>query len=197
MSPSFDGPTVRAMLSVRGTRKSYVNKPKPVGQDHRDYLIERVVNGIDDAPEDGCWEWRGALLKDGYGYLGVAGKKIRVHRITYMLANGDIPEGLGILHSCDNPPCCNPKHLRAGTQADNARDMVDRNRHEYPCGEDSYRVKLKESHVLLILAMIKKGHPLAELAEMFRVSRTHVRYISEGKTWKHITSPAPSPEPSL
>lgn len=50
------------------------------------------------------------------------------HRVAYEIANGPIPDDLWVLHSCDNPPCCNPSHLRVGTYKDNVRDRVERDR---------------------------------------------------------------------
>lgn len=78
---------------------------------------------------DGCWEWQGARLPKGYGRIGIDGSVQLVHRVMYTLDQGQIPEGLHVLHSCDNPPCCNPGHLRAGTPSDNMLDAVERGRH--------------------------------------------------------------------
>lgn len=74
-----------------------------------------------------CIVWPGRLDKDGYGVINVAGHK-KAHRLIYTLFAGQIPPGLGILHSCDNPKCVNPAHLRPGTASDNARDRVVRGR---------------------------------------------------------------------
>lgn len=72
---------------------------------------------------DGCWIWRGCTTADGYGQFLYKQKSYRTHRVAYeVLNNTSIPEGFLILHSCDNPPCCNPKHLRVGTDFDNAQD---------------------------------------------------------------------------
>lgn len=77
---------------------------------------------------DRCWEFMGALTAAGYGLVGYQGRLVYAHRLAYELAVGPIPDGLRILHTCDNPPCCNPAHLRAGTAADNSRDMVAKGR---------------------------------------------------------------------
>lgn len=77
-----------------------------------------------------CWPWPGAL-QAGHGY-GIVGHGTYAHRVSYVAHHGLIPDGLFVLHSCDNPPCVNPAHLRAGTNADNMRDAVERGRHWTP-----------------------------------------------------------------
>ena len=73
--------------------------------------------------EGGCWVWQGARQRE-YGSVGFEGKVRRAHRVSYEMAYGPIPDGAHVLHSCDNPPCVNPSHLRPGTRADNMRDRV-------------------------------------------------------------------------
>lgn len=75
-----------------------------------------------------CWEWSGAKIPKGYGQLGFLGKHTYAHRVSWELCFGKIPQGLCVLHKCDNPPCVNPKHLFLGTIADNNRDMFRKNR---------------------------------------------------------------------
>lgn len=70
-----------------------------------------------------CWLWMGKRIVK-YGYFNHR----RAHRVAWELTHGDIPKGLYVLHSCDNPPCVNPAHLRLGTQFDNMADMHDRGR---------------------------------------------------------------------
>jgi hypothetical protein len=79
-------------------------------------------------PKTGCWEWTRSRSKKGYGQIWIVDKFFRVSRVAHEIYIGPIPEGLNVLHSCDNPPCFNPKHLFAGTQGDNVRDSVKKGR---------------------------------------------------------------------
>src|ERR1035437_9401783 len=75
------------------------------------------------AGDDGCWPFKGAKNWNGYGSFVRRGKRYKAHRVVYELAHGPIPEGKSICHSCDNPPCCNLKHLWAGSHRENMADM--------------------------------------------------------------------------
>jgi hypothetical protein len=78
---------------------------------------------------NGCLEWTGPREPDGYGRIYFDGKTVRTHCLAWILANGPIPAGLVIRHFvCDNPPCCDPDHLRSGTVADNNADMTAKGR---------------------------------------------------------------------
>lgn len=75
-----------------------------------------------------CWIWKKSKTNLGYGKAFYDGKTISAHRLSYILHKGEIPVGLFILHSCDNPSCVNPEHLRAGTQSENIKEMHSKNR---------------------------------------------------------------------
>lgn len=92
-------------------------------------------------PEEGCWVWPRCTRQNigkrqvvgNYARMGVGGNRSDyVHRVSYMIHHGDIPEGGHVLHSCDNPPCVNPSHLRLGTPSDNQQESVEKGRHYSP-----------------------------------------------------------------
>ena len=150
----------------------------------------RFWRNVDSATDpDGCWVWAGCTDSAGYAPLSFNGRTDRAHRVAIMLHTGRlIPHGMFVLHSCDNPPCCNPKHLRVGTHQDNMRDMMSRNRNAF--GERSGPSKLKTAEVEEILRATKVGSATcAELGVMFGVSHRSILDITCGKTWAHIPRP--------
>lgn len=76
----------------------------------------------------GCWEWQGHRNEHGYGRVSVGGRRMYAHRLAYLATHFVIPEGLVVMHRCDNPPCVNPDHLAIGTYADNTADMIAKGR---------------------------------------------------------------------
>lgn len=136
--------------------------------------------------EDECWPFTGATTGGGYGHIMVDTVMKAVHRVAYEEAYGSIPDGLLILHSCDNPPCANPAHLRAGTLQDNMDDKVIRNRQYRGRGELAKNSKLTSQDVREIHSLFAKGASRKDLASMFGVGRSNIEFILNGQRWGHI-----------
>ena len=137
--------------------------------------------------DTGCWEWNGAINSGGYGSINVSGRTVAVHRVSHTLFNGEIPEGLHVLHSCDNRKCLNPEHLRTGTNAENMKDRNERGRAARFIGSDHPRAKLSEQDVLDIRMDYATGQTTQRsLAEFYGVTPEHVSAIVNRLTWRHI-----------
>jgi len=89
---------------------------------------EKFWASLDIRGNEDCWEWQRGRDDGGYGCVCYSGKRYGAHRLAWELTNGPIPEGLLVCHSCDNPPCCNPKHLFLGTHGDNMQDALTKGR---------------------------------------------------------------------
>ena len=140
--------------------------------------------------EDDCWSWSGGRNKQGYGRISVSTKTKTdgAHRVSWRLHNGnaEIPPGMFILHSCDNPQCTNPKHLRLGTRSENNLDMYSRGRQgvrKLPIGEDNHKTVLTKDQVLAIRA---GGKADTVWAKELGVTKGCVRHARVGITWKHL-----------
>jgi hypothetical protein len=95
--------------------------------------IERFWSKVDKRGEDECWEWKDHKDRGGYGKIWLSGRNVLAHRFAWVIANGKMPDGLFACHKCDNPACCNPNHLFAGTSQDNIDDRVRKGRSA--CGD--------------------------------------------------------------
>ena len=156
-------------------------------------IENRFWDKVEIKGDNDCWPWK-AKSKDthGYGsiYDGRCKKLRRAHIIAYELANGDkIESGFVIMHTCDNPPCCNPRHLRKGTMKDNTHDMIFKNRGGKPPhynGEKNPKAKLTRENVLQIRELIKSGKSQRKIAAIFGVNRGSISCIYSGRNWKWL-----------
>ena len=185
----FSTEMVRAILDGRkNRRKLYVRKGEsPLSPEH---LAQRLANALDDAQEGSCWEWKRTKNYYGYGTLTVNGKTIFAHRLAYQLGVGDIPTGLQVLHSCDNPSCINPQHLHLGTGSDNMKECYDRGRSKIKPvsfkGESNGSAKLSKKDVVVIKSLIAHGEKQHKVAAEFNISQAQVSNIVLGKGWSHV-----------
>lgn len=136
---------------------------------------------------DGCWEWTGPKVY-GYGTCCIDGRKKRAHRHAYELEHGPIPDGLVVMHLCDNRACVRPDHLRADTNAANMADAAAKRR--MPHGERS-QSRLTEDDVRAIRANYRRGRKSGEwttawIAARYGIEKSGVRKIVSGANWKYV-----------
>jgi len=134
-------------------------------------------------PNGECLEWTGGCFADGYGATLAWGKVWLTHRLALEIEGIDTT-GHFVLHSCDNPACCNPAHLRLGTNQDNMDDKVSRGRQARLTGTTNGRVKLTEEQVLEIRAIT--GMSQRAIGKLYGVGQDTISLIINRKTWAHI-----------
>lgn len=140
--------------------------------------LARFAQQIDTTGE--CWLWTGGLNSKGYGVHWQDGKHIKAHRYSYQLYFGPLGK-LHALHSCDNPRCVNPRHLRAGTHQENMQDAKERARFNPRRGENGIGAKLTAAQVSLIRSSTERG---ADIARRMGVSKSTVYAIRNGQNWR-------------
>ena len=149
-------------------------------------LRERIYRGVRLVRATGCWEWQGSIDSCGYARVNVGGKNLTASRYAYGIFVGAIPDGLCVLHRCDNRKCVNPEHLYAGTKRDNSNDALERGRHAI--GERHPRARLTELAVVEIRRAASGGETQRSIARRLRVSRAAVWSAVHGLSWKHVGS---------
>jgi hypothetical protein len=155
---------------------------------------------------DGCWLWRGAVVRGGLGYGRFSlpnQESSTAHRVAWEFVNGPIPDGLIVRHVvCRNPLCVRPEHLALGTHRDNMNDRerdgmtASGERHgsrthpeRVPRGERAAHAKLTTDEVVrLIDGSVEAGKTTTQLAAEFGISRPAVRAIIEGRNWAHVSN---------
>jgi len=122
-----------------------------------------------------CWLWCGAKNGKGYGMLSLQnGRKLIASRVSWILNQGPIPDGMLVCHRCDTPPCVNPDHLFLGTPADNARDCASKGRGG---------LKLTPAQVIAIRSS-QAGQ--IDLALQYGVDKSTIRNIRRRTAWRHL-----------
>lgn len=149
--------------------------------------LERLKKSFEDKviKKEGCWDWKGASQGAGYLQIRNNNKKEMAHRVSWKIHKGEIPNGLHVLHHCDNRRCTNPEHLFLGTEKDNAIDRQQKNRGQK--GITHNKCKLSEEQVREIKYLLRLGLSCQSICEKFSVTNGTIWFIKEGITWKHIT----------
>jgi hypothetical protein len=135
-----------------------------------------------------CWPWLGSM-RNGYGAIKHEHGVLGTHVVAFVIANGAVPDGLIVTHSCDNRACCNPSHLKAGTFADNVVEMNERRRITAPRGEETHNAKLTDELVRLIWAFRASGMSRYKIASALGINEWTVKGVLGRKTWRHVTPP--------
>lgn len=131
----------------------------------------------------GCWVWTRRCNSDGYGMFDHGS----AHRFSWVLHNGPVPQGLCVLHHCDNPPCVKPDHLYCGTKKQNYKDMVQRRRAATEFITQQRLAVLTPQLVREARIIYKAGGiSIRNLANQFGVSSGTMQHALEGRTWKYV-----------
>lgn len=155
---------------------------------------------------DECWLWKPPSRdRHGYGRFKWNGRTLIAPRVAFALTEGEARVGLFVLHRCDNPPCCNPRHLFVGTARDNTQDMMKKGRGKFtPCDSSRFNIgqwraknlssrgashpgaKLTDETVRRIKLALANGVKGIDCAASFGCSTYTVSNIKLGKQWSHI-----------
>lgn len=151
----------------------------------RESIEARLGRWVDRRAPNECWPWKGGTVPGGYGLMKVCGRQRVAHCVAYETWVGPIPEGKILLHSCDNPPCCNPSHLSPGTTKSNSDDAYAKGRLMH--GDGSYQAKLTDAAVAKIRADYAAGKAtLKAFAALHGTSQRAVWNAVHRVTWRHV-----------
>jgi hypothetical protein len=166
-----------------------------------DLLLEVLSRTVEQP--NGCLEWTGARTTAGYGLIQrrkMFKSPMSVHRLVWTAAHGEIPDGMGVLHKCDNPPCLRLKHLFLGDDQANTDDKLAKGRHrhghlygdDHPARKHPELVPRGEAHPMVKLTLeqveqirLRPTENAAALGKEFGVSRHAINAIRAGRTWKN------------
>jgi hypothetical protein len=150
--------------------------------------VKRFCSKVDFSG-DGCWPWLGGHDHYGYGKFRINEKvSLRASRIAVQLSRGPIPNGMHVLHTCDNRCCVNPSHLFLGTNRDNVRDRVAKRRNGDHKGVKNGRSKLTAEQVDSIRTEYRPRASYVKFARRYGVSASTIRNIVKGRNWVSTAS---------
>lgn len=158
-------------------------------------LLKRLWRSILLDDDDSCWEWQGTRTPPGYGRISISDPETGtsrgeyVHRIVLLATHDlDIPAGMVVMHSCDNPPCCNPKHIKLATYQENAQDRERKGRRR---PSTTGRLLVEEPWWQEAIACYRSGESMRSIAKRFGVGRWLVRIVIE-RSGVEIVAATPS-----
>lgn len=183
--PTCGEPGCSNPLRARGVCIIHYNRMRRRGLLLTPTMEERFWAKVDKSSgPDACWPWTDHRDRSGYGRFHETGKRQQdmAHRSAWRIAHGPIPDGLQVLHRCDNPPCVNPAHLFLGDCADNARDKVAKGR----VGATPYRPRLTPETVREIRRRRALGETIPVIAQATSQREMTVWNIVWGNTYKKV-----------
>lgn len=162
-------------------------------------IVDRFWTKVDRADTGSCWTWGGCRVK-GYGQFSLGkARRVYAHRFAYELAYGPIPQGMLVLHRCDNPPCVRLDHLFLGTDLDNMQDKAAKGRaatgarngvHTHPervsRGEAHHRARMTAAQVLEAQQRRARGEKVVSIAHDLGVSLSGLYQALGGNSWRHL-----------
>ena len=165
-------------------------------------LSDRFWEKVDIGDDHECWPWQASKNRAGYGKIGIGKhsmKPVGAHRVAFALSYGYNPEDMLVCHTCDNPSCCNPKHLFLGTDYDNIRDAYNKGRmrihkenlisgYNEPAREATR--KLSDDDVKTIRFMYLNHHYkglIRDLIYMYGATRWTISSAARGETFKDVS----------
>lgn len=147
--------------------------------------------------KEGCWDWKGPIARGGYPVMSCrrAIGSDRGHRASWLIHKGEIPAGLYVCHTCDNPICTNPDHLWLGTHKENNDDKIAKSRQNntpppHKVGSENGASKLTEKQVKEIKILLEKRLTSRDIGRQYGVSKTTILRIKKGTHWKHVIEEA-------
>lgn len=150
----------------------------------------RFWSKVDMRGPDECWEWQASINTSGYGRFKLMSyRMVTASRVALIGTKKEEPEGLHVLHTCDNRRCCNPAHLYFGTVARNCQDKVERGRAATgdQAGASNGAAKLTEEQVAVIVDRFRRGMNNKQIARDLPVTHQMVSKIRRGHMWRPVT----------
>lgn len=129
----------------------------------------------------GCWEWIAALYPTGYGMFSYKQRPMSAHRASYLMFVGNVPDGLYVLHRCDNRKCIRPSHLFLGTPKDNMDDMTAKGRRY--SGSKHHAAKINMEIATVIRKRVRGGEKQITVATDLGLAPQLVSQVVRLETW--------------